>query len=346
MQSEVRLRRPAKWQVVALLVLAAFLEIGCDATQIGNSGVHELLYVGNQGPNTVSAYSISSNGSLTAIDGSPFALGGDSLIADPNGEVLFSFGLNTDTIHLYTDTIALDGSLKVSSDLTDNALAGVRATNPAGTVLYVSSINAAEDNRGWKIYSIQPEGTLQLVDGLIDQVAGRLVFTPDGSTAFAAYCYFFLPNIEQFSVASNGMLTNTRNQISTQVPFEACPNAVTLAASGNMLAAPWSDATSLDPGKKFITLFNIDRGSHELNPPAGSMFPASGVGQDAIFDPSGHFLITAQDNGVGVYEVGQDSLTEVRGSPFGGVGMDRVVFTPAGTLLVAISRAARGRQRL
>lgn len=85
----------------------------------------------------------------------------------------------------------------MSFGVVDNTLAGVRTTNPAGNALYVSSINAAENNRGWKVYSIQPGGTLQFIDGLIDQVAGRLVFTPDGTTAFAAYCYFF------FRISSN-----------------------------------------------------------------------------------------------------------------------------------------------
>jgi hypothetical protein len=62
-------------------------------------------------------------------------------------------------------------------------------------------------------------------------------------------------------------------------------------------------------------------------------------GGTAIFDPSGEFLITAQDNGVGVYKVGHDSLTEIRSSPFGGVGMDRVIFTPLGRFIAAISRS-------
>ena len=68
----------------------------------------------------------------------------------------------------------------MSSRIADNTLAGVRAINPSGTALYVSSINAAEDNWGWKVYSIQPDGTLQLNSGIIDQTSGRLVFTQDG----------------------------------------------------------------------------------------------------------------------------------------------------------------------
>ncbi len=41
----------------------------------------------------------------------------------------------------------------------------------------MSSVNAAEDNWGWKVYSIQPDGTLQLNSGIIDQTSGRLTFT-------------------------------------------------------------------------------------------------------------------------------------------------------------------------
>ncbi len=103
-------------------------------------------------------------------------------------------------------------------------------------------------------------------------------------------------------------------------------------AAGDMLAAPWSDANNSASSENFITLFSIDPLTHDLNPPAGSLFPASGAGQGAIFTPSGEFLITAQDNGVGVYKVGHDSLTEVSGSPFGEVGMDRVMLATLGRL--------------
>jgi hypothetical protein len=343
MQFGVRSRRRLGLVAVILLVFTTFSALGCGASPANNTGTRQarqVLYVGNQEPNTVSAYSIGGDGSLTPVSASPFALGGNTLIAAPNGKVLFSFGLNVDTLELDTDRVAPDGSLKMSSSIADNSLAGVQAINPAGTALYVSSINAAENNWGWKVYSVQPDGTLQLISGIIDQPAGRLVFTPDGTAAFAAYCYFLMPNIQQFTVASEGILTNTRNQISTQINFGECPNAVAVTATGDMLAAPWSDANSSGSAGNFITLFSIDPLTHDLNPPAGSMFPASGAGQDAIFDPSGEFLITAQDNGVGVYKVGHDSLMEVSGSPFGEVGMDRVMLTPLGGFVVAISGAA------
>ena len=343
-------RSSGTWGVVTgiVLVLIASSSLGCGAHSPNDNspgtqndpGTQQVLFVGNQEPNTVSAYKIGNDGSLAAVSASPFPVGGNTLIANPNGKVLFSFGLNTDTLELNTDRIARDGSLQMSSRIADNTLAGVRAINPSGTALYVSSINAAEDNWGWKVYSIQPDGTLQLNSGIIDQTSGRLTFTQDGAAAFSAYCYFLIPNIEHFSVAPDGSLTNTRNQITTNIPFGECPNAVAVTKAGDMLAAPWSDATSSDPTQDFITLFSINPETHDLEPPAGSMFPASGAGQDAIFDPSGKFLITAQNNGVGVYKVGLDSLTEVSGSPFGGAAMNRVMLTPLGKFVVAISGAS------
>ncbi len=321
---------------------------GGGGTSGGNSGgnnnnnnnAHQIIYVGNLQANTVSGFQIKPNGSLVAVSGSPFALGGVTLVGDPSRKALFSLQTSANAIQLNTISVNTDGSLKPSSSITDITLAGVEAINPAGTVLYVDSINAADDNRGWKVYSIQADGSLQFVDGLIDQEAGRLVFTPDGSAAFAASCIQLLPNIEQFAVAQNGMLTNVRNQITTPVSFGDCPNAVTLSPMGNMLAAAWSDVLGSDTTQDFITLFNIDPGTHELSPPAGSIFAASGAGQDITFDPSGKFIVTAQDNGIGVYEVGMDSLTEVKGSPFGGVEVDQVMFLPSGAFMAAVSGTA------
>jgi hypothetical protein len=89
--------------------------------------------IGNLEPNTVSAYRIGGDGSLTSLSASPFALGGNTIKAAPNGKVLFSFGLNVDTLELNTDRVAPDGSLKMSSSIADNTLAGVQAISPKGS---------------------------------------------------------------------------------------------------------------------------------------------------------------------------------------------------------------------
>ena len=78
----------------------------------------------------------------------------------------------------------------MSSRIADNTLAGVRAINPAGTALYVSSINAAEDNWGWKVYSIQPDGTLQLISGIIDQTSRSFDFYAGWHCGFCSILLF------------------------------------------------------------------------------------------------------------------------------------------------------------
>jgi hypothetical protein len=264
---------------IAALTFVTLGELGCGGGFISggnnNNNARQIIYVGNLQANTVSGYQIKPNGSLVAVSGSPFALGGVTLVGDPSRKALFSLQTNANAIPLNTISVNADGFLKTSSSITDDILAGVDAINPTGTVLYVNGINAAEDNRGWKVYSIQADGSLQFVDGLIDQEAGRLVFTPGGTAAFAASCTHLIPNIEQFAVAPNGMHTNARNQIATPVSFGDSPNAVTLSPMGNMLAAPWSDVSSLDTSQVFITLFNIDPGTHELSPlPDQSLPPA------------------------------------------------------------------------
>src|SRR3954462_9390000 len=105
-------RSSGTWGLVAgiLLVYVTLTNIGCGADVANVTGPRQLLYVGNLEPNTVSAYSISNDGSLAPLSSSPFPVGGNTVMADPNRKVLFSFGLNADTLQLNTDLIGRDGS--------------------------------------------------------------------------------------------------------------------------------------------------------------------------------------------------------------------------------------------
>jgi hypothetical protein len=184
-----------------------------------------------------------------------------------------------------------------------------------------------------KIYSVQSDGSLQFANGIIDQNGSRLAFTSDGSYAYSAYCYHLAANIEQFTTANN-TLTPTTLQVTQVGSNTECPNAVAVSSSGNMLAAPWSDADNVGPVDDLITVYTIDPSTHGLTPISGSPFPASGAGVDAVFDPSGKFILVAQNDGVAVYQVGQSSLTEVSGSPFAsGTNFTRIQFSPNGAFV-------------
>ena len=63
---------------------------------------------------------------------------------------------------------------------------------------------------------------------------------------------------------------------------------------------------------------------------------------DAVFDASGKFLVVAQDNGIGVYQVTQNFLSEVAGSPFAsGTSFTRLKFSPTGRALIAIGEQSQ-----
>jgi 6-phosphogluconolactonase (cycloisomerase 2 family) len=91
-----------------------------------------------------------------------------------------------------------------------------------------------------------------------------------------------------------------------------------------------------------IALYSIDPASHQLTSVSGSPFPASGAGVDAVFDPSGTFVIVAQDNGIGVYQVSSSSITEVPGSPFsGGTSFSRLTVAPSGGFVIGLSQQSQ-----
>ena len=302
-----------------------------------SSAKQQYLYVSNQGPNTVSAFTIKSDGSLSAVSGSPFAVGGPNVAAAPNQNFLFSFAPG-----LQTDTINSDGSLKATSSISDTNLTGGISIDPAGTFLYIASMEVVPANPGWKIYAIQPDGSLKFVNGVENNTAGRLVFTSDGTFAYSAYCYHLDAEILQINVAANGNLTVSNASIPQVGGFGECPNAVALSPSGKTVGVPYSNAAQ-GAGATVdnqLGVYNADPMTHALSPIPNSPFKASGAGVDATFDPSGTFLLVAQDNGVGVYQIAQNSATEITGSPFGGGTLERVMFSPSGAFVVATSREA------
>ena len=333
--------------LLVTLSFAAFTESGCSSSSktststSATTGSSQFLYVSSNSANTTSAWAINSDASLTAVSGSPFPGGGFSVAADPKAQFLFTVGgTSLANPTLDTETIAANGSLVVASSISDNTLTGPISVNPSGSTLYVSSISAVQGNPGWKIYSIQSDGSLQFASAVISQVAGRLAFSADGSFAYSTSCYHLTQSIELFATANNA-LTGTSDPVPQVGSFGECPNAVAVSASGSMAAVPWSDADNVGPVDNLIAIYTIDSSTHALTPISGSPFPASGAGVDIAFDPSGKFVVVAQDNGIGVYQVGQSSVTEVSGSPFiSGTNISRVQFSPNGAFVAAASNSA------
>jgi len=111
------------------------------------------LFVSNAhdgpGAGSVSVYDVATNGSPTAISGSPFA---DNQTApcwvaiSPDGDVLFAINTAVPSISRYT--IAADGALDLVGSTPFNAPAGLRpfdaAVTPGGRFLYIVDAGAAK----------------------------------------------------------------------------------------------------------------------------------------------------------------------------------------------------------
>ena len=139
------------------------------------------LFVSNAhaggGKGTISAFSVSADGTLTSIGASPFA---DNQTApcwvtiSPDGQYLFAMNTASDTISGFA--IAANGSLTLLGSTLLNGAPGLRAfdlqTDPSGKFLYV--VEAAHN----------AIGMLRADNGNLSEVKSSPVALPTGATAF------------------------------------------------------------------------------------------------------------------------------------------------------------------
>lgn len=330
--------------------LCALTQAGCGSSTTtsvaptptpANPGAQQILYLGNGfRSGTTSAFMINSDGSLTIAAGSPFSVGGVGVAANSAGKFVFL----ANSAALSSNSAVASGALSPVSSVADTSLMGGISVNPAGTTLYVASVNADQFNNGWRAYSIQANGTLQFVSGLINQAPGQLVFTADSLHAYNATCFHTAGNIEHFTIASTGTMTDTRQAVAL-IPSannSVCPQAIAMDPPGAIIASSFNEINSLASANNQIALYTINPATRALTFITASPSPASGMGQDMKYDPSGKFIVMAQDTGLGVYKVGTNSVTEISGSPFSsGTNFTRLEFTPSGTFVVAISQISQ-----
>lgn len=139
------------------------------------------LFVSNAhdgpGAGSVSVYDVASNGSLSAIAGSPFADGQTApcwVAISPDGNALFAINTGSSSISRYT--IAADGTLGLVGSTAFNAPSGLRpfdaAVTPDGRYLYVVDAGVA------KVSAFTVDGTS------IAELAGSPVAIAGGGAPF------------------------------------------------------------------------------------------------------------------------------------------------------------------
>lgn len=313
---------------------ASPLQSACNNCGVGNSDAFvakispaldaetQFVYTNNDiSPNTVSAFSVGPDGSLTEIASSPFPTGGDGL-----GSGLFAS--NRITIagnFLYVSDSASNDVSAFSIDSATGSLTPVPgspfptgglgtsgislAGTPDGRFLMTGNSNSANIT----VFSIGGDGSLTPVAGSPFHAGGLpdgMKVTPDGKSLAVA----LLGSVAMFSIASDGSLTS--------VPGSPFPDggvgsaaAVDINCASNLLFAGEANI-----GNTIVDVFSI-ASDGSLTPIVGSPFVA-GVGSNSnvpLLSPDDRILFVSNQNSqsVTVFSVAIDgTLTLVPGSPF------------------------------
>jgi 6-phosphogluconolactonase (cycloisomerase 2 family) len=236
----------------------------------------QFVYVTNDFPSTVSAYSIGSNGALTPVPGSPFAAGGfpSSVAVDPTSK--FAYVAGTNTVSAYS--IASNGALTPvpGSPFAAPGAASV-AVDPTGKFAYVAGTSNVS------AYSIGSNGTLTPVPGspfAAGSIPSSVAVDPTGKFAYVANLGGFVPGtVSAYSIGSNGILTPVPGS-----PFAAGSFSKSVAVDPTGKFAYLASFGLASPGGFFVpsTVWAYSIGSNgTLTPVPGSPF-ATGNGATSV----------------------------------------------------------------
>ncbi|MGB7134663.1 MAG: hypothetical protein WBD46_05220 [Acidobacteriaceae bacterium] len=186
------------------------------------------VYVSNAPSSTtfqVNAYTVGSNGALTAVSGSPFPTSGQSaLYLAATGSTLFG----SDGYTIYSYAVASNGSIKQENSLVSGEEQNGQVVggplelffDPPHANLY-SFYNAGPGTTDYGAYSFNPSNgqlaTINLAGGSAENTP-MLAFSANDQYAYTADAYHGSPAITEFSRASNGALTQVNQDLSFTSP--------------------------------------------------------------------------------------------------------------------------------
>jgi 6-phosphogluconolactonase (cycloisomerase 2 family) len=300
------------------------------------------LYVANQGSHDVNAYFINrSNGNLSPVPGSPFAIKGigHRVVVHPSGHFVYALSSDSSSGYINAFAVQSNGSLKT---VPGSPFAGTFepiTIDPSGRYLFASS---GSGNAGAvAAFTIdQSSGALTPVPGspfIVPDYPGCTQFCQEGPTDVAVdstgkYLYAVLgieDAIAGFRIdQSTGSLSN----------LPGSPYPEQYFCTTNTCNFAWTE--SIDPNGKFIYVADLQSNDFSIfgiNPSTGvpTYVGATGntqggicVPQTLYVDPSGSFIYslgwTSTQCGPGENAVlgfsineGSGSLISVPGSPFG-----------------------------
>lgn len=289
----------------------------------GASSNVAFAYVGANG--TITGYAVQSDGTLTAVSGSPYSGPAESPVT--NGTYLFAadFSEPNGTISggQKIGVYALNkqnGSLTLQSTPTgvgtSNSLLMSLSLDHTGQFLY------ATENGGDGVSDIE---TFNVSNGVLGAALSdttsnpyfetQISFSPNNSYAYGVGCWHGDLDIYSLSRASNGTLSALAN--TATVPQENgndqyCGYSVAVSAQ-NYLALSY---TSGVPGTPIsLALYQINGDGSLTLAQNTAVATASMQGAVIGFDQTGKYLACAGDGGVQMFQLSGGNLSALAGSP-------------------------------
>jgi DNA-binding beta-propeller fold protein YncE/PKD repeat protein len=298
--------------VVRLAALVALLALGAVALIVGTQVAAGAVYVANLGSESVSAFSIGSGGSLSAIAGSPFATGREPLgvVVSPDGRHVYVTNLDSESVSAFS--IASNGSLHpvAGSPFTTGYGPWGVAVSPDGNHLYVANNNRGSASGSVSAFSIASNGSLSPVAGSPFTTGGEeptdLAVSPDSKHLYVADQS--ADSVSAFSIASNGSLSAVPGS-----PFATeHPRGVAVTPDSRYLYV-------VNESTDTVSAFSI-ASNGSLSPVSGSPFAAGYGALGVAVTPDGKHLYTANSGSgenVSAFSIAVNgSLSPVSGSPF------------------------------
>jgi 6-phosphogluconolactonase len=307
---------------------------GTSPTGLALTPSRTFLYAINSQANSISIFSVASDGTLS-LTGTPFAAGdGPNLAAiDPSGHYLLvtnNFSSNVSVYSINSSSGAL--SEVAGSPFFANANPTDILFTHSGQFVYV--INAG----------IGTVTGFSFAGGVLTPVPNSPVFSGKGAASLAvdtSDSYLYVVNASATNPppyqATTGNISGFNIDPGTGAlnpmlgsPFAATngsgPSAITIDPTGQFVYA-------VTPGSSnSIWCFAITPTNGELIAAAGSPFSNAAGGLFALFDPSGRFLYIGSQSGTALqaysYNVTTGAVTAVAGSPFSiGAEPGKMVFS-------------------
>jgi 6-phosphogluconolactonase (cycloisomerase 2 family) len=304
---------------------------GSGSSGSGGASSSSVSYVYTASASTIFGYGVSSNGSLTAVSGSPFSAStaqGANIVT--NGANLYAIaegGTNLDIFSINKSSGSLTPASGTSAVTGGPSPAQALALDHTGTSLYVG-IGLTDQNGGINAFMVGSDSSAKQFQFLSTGATSfpPLVFSPNNQNAYSNTCFFRDEGVFGFTRASDGTLKPLSLGPVTEPTVTGaafCPGALAVSAKG-YLAVVWVRdfmCCGSSENHVFLMTYKIN-GDGTLTAVSGSQQQTASTADAssantvaANFDPSGTVLAMTGNGGIQTYSLNGNGMLTPAGSP-------------------------------